>query len=267
MARRTMWRAAAVLPALALVAAVAGCGSGGGEAKGIPLVQQGQLTTCTNPPYEPFESRKNGEIVGFDMALIDLVAEDLGVPQEVTTAPFETIQSGQALNVGNCDIAASAITVTDVRKENFDFSEPYFQASQALLVPKSSGVNSLDQLEGKTVGYQKGTTGEKYAKEHAKPKGITIKQYADLGLLYPALKNGQIDAVIADDFVLRDFVQQNPDYEMSKKFDTSESYGFGVESGSDKLRKKINEVLARAKQDGTYDRLHEKWFGFAPSEK
>ncbi|WP_033401581.1 basic amino acid ABC transporter substrate-binding protein [Actinopolyspora mortivallis] len=266
MARRRISRAVAVLPALALVAAVAGCGSDGGEAKGVPLVREGQLTTCTNPPYEPFESNKDGEIVGFDMDLVDLVAEDLGVPQEVTTAPFESIQSGQALNVGNCDIAASAITITDVREKNFDFSEPYFEATQALLVPKDSGVEELEQLEGKTVGYQKGTTGEQYAREHAEPMGITVKQYADLGLLLPALENGQIDAVISDDFVLRDYEKKNSDFAVVQEFDTGEVYGFGVKTGNDKLRNKINEVLARAKEDGTYDRLYEKWFGTAPPE-
>ncbi|SFE47328.1 polar amino acid transport system substrate-binding protein [Actinopolyspora alba] len=268
MALRTTLRAAALLPAFALVAAVAGCGGGGGgEAKGVPLVNEGQLTTCTNLPYEPFESRKDGEVVGFDIDLIDLVAKDLGVEQQVTNIPFTTLQSGQALNVGNCDVAAAAITITDVRKKNFDFSDPYFDATQALLAPKGSGLDSFEKLRGKTLGYQKGTTGAKYAKERAEQHGVTLKQFADLGLLLQNMRIGKVDAAINDDFALIDFADQNQKFEVTKKLETDESYGFGVKTGNSELQSKINEVLAEAKQDGTYDRLYEKWFGHAPSEK
>ncbi|ASU80528.1 ABC transporter substrate-binding protein [Actinopolyspora erythraea] len=267
MARRTTLRAATLLPALALVVAAAGCGGGGGgEAKGVPLVNEGQLTTCTNAPYEPFESREDGEIVGFDIDLIDLVAEDLGVEQQVTNSPFTTIQSGQALNVGNCDVAAAAITINDVREENFDFSDPYFDATQALLAPRDSGIDSLAKLEGKTLGYQKGTTGAEYAKEHAEQHGATLKQFADLGLLLQGMRTGKVDAVINDDFALLDFEKENRNFEVTKELRTDESYGFGVKTGNDKLKNKINEVLAEAKRDGTYDRLYEKWFGTAPAD-
>ncbi|SDP81476.1 polar amino acid transport system substrate-binding protein [Actinopolyspora xinjiangensis] len=267
MARRTTLRAATLLPALALVVAAAGCGSGGGgEAKGVPLVNEGRLTTCTNVPYEPFESREDGEVVGFDIDLIDLVAEDLGVEQRVTNAPFTTLQSGQALNVGNCDVAAAAITINDVREKNFDFSDPYFNATQALLAPEGSGLDSFAALEGKALGYQKGTTGAEYAKERAERHDVTLKQFADLGLLLQNMRTGKIDAVINDDFALVEFADENPKFEVTKKLRTDENYGFGVKTGNDKLRTKINEVLAEAKEDGTYDRLYEKWFGTAPAD-
>lgn len=267
MARRTTLRAVALVPALALITALAGCGSSGGEAKGVPLVTSGQLTTCTHLPYEPFQFRRGGEVVGFDVDIVNIIAKDLGVPQKIVNIPFETIQSGQALNTGQCDIAAAGMTITKVRDQNFDFSDPYFEATQALLVEKNSGIKSFADLKGKTLAVQKGTTGKKYAEEHAKKLGVTLKTFPDLGLLLQAVKNGKVAAGLNDNGVLYDYVKKNPGLTVSKEFDTDEQYGMGVRTDNDKMREKINEVLKRIKSNGTYDRLYKKWFGKLPESK
>ncbi|GAA3998157.1 basic amino acid ABC transporter substrate-binding protein [Allokutzneria multivorans] len=267
MARRTGLRALALLPALAIV--VAGCGSGpqAGEAKGVPLVEAGKLKTCTHLPYEPFQFTKDNKIVGFDVDLVDLVAKDLGVEQTVIDGPFETIESGEDLNAKKCDLAAAGMTIKESRKQNFDFSAPYFKASQALLVKKSSGINSLEQLKGKTLGAQSATTGLDYANKNAAPQGTTVRVYEDLGLLLEAVKSGQVDAGINDNGVLLDYAKKNSDLDVTKEFDTNEDYGIGVRKGNDKLRAKIDEIIASAKSSGKYDAIYEKWFGKKPANK
>ena len=132
---------------------------------GVEVVSKGNLTVCTHLPYEPFQYNKGGEIVGFDVELMDLVAEDLGLKQKIVNTPFETIETGQAMATGKCDIAAAGMTITEVRAEALDFSDPYFDATQALLVKADSDIDSLEDLAGKKLGVQAATTGEIYAGE------------------------------------------------------------------------------------------------------
>ena len=109
---------------------------------GVSLITEGTLTVCTNPPYEPFEFEQDGKVVGLDMDIVNEVAKDLGVELAIKVTPFEGIQSGEDLNSSNCDIVASGITINDVRESKMDFSEPYFDADQGLLVPAGSGLAS-----------------------------------------------------------------------------------------------------------------------------
>jgi polar amino acid transport system substrate-binding protein len=264
-------RSFAVCVALAAALFLGACGeddesqpaAGGGP--DVDLVDEGALTTCTHLPYEPFQFERSGEIVGFDVDLVDLVAKELGVEQEIVDTPFEGIQSGEDLNLRKCDIAAAAMTITDERAEKIDFSDPYFDANQALLVEKGSGIESFEDLQGKTLGVQSGTTGKMYAEENAAPKGVELKDYEDLALELSSVKNGQIPAAINDIPVLLDYVRKNPELEVAAQFETGEQYGFGMKKGtSGELRTVVNEVLAQAKRDGTYDRLYEKWFGAKP---
>jgi polar amino acid transport system substrate-binding protein len=253
------------------VLVLAGCGddddepAAGGGGPDVDLVNDGALTTCTHLPYEPFQFEQGGKIVGFDVDLVDLVAKQLGVTQEIVDTPFEGIQSGEDLNARKCDIAAAAMTITEERAAKIDFSEPYFDANQALLVKKGSGIKSFEDLEGETLGVQSGTTGKMYAEENA--TGVELKDYEDLALQLSSVKSGQIPAAINDIPVLLDYVKKNPELEVAAQFETGEQYGFGMKKGtSAELRKIVNDVLAKARQDGTYDRLYEKWFGTKPPE-
>jgi polar amino acid transport system substrate-binding protein len=257
--------------AVTAVMALGACGeddesppaAGGGS--DVDLVNDGALTTCTHLPYEPFQFEQGGKIVGFDVDLVDLVAKELGVTQEIVDTPFEGIQSGEDLNARKCDIAAAAMTITDERAEKIAFSDPYFDANQALLVEKGSGIKSFADLKGKTLGVQSGTTGKMYAEENATGEGVELKDYEDLALELSSVKSGQIPAAINDIPVLLDYVKKNPELEVATQFETGEQYGFGMKKGtSDDLRAVVNDVLAKAKSDGTYDRLYEKWFGTKP---
>ncbi|MGN8246783.1 ABC transporter substrate-binding protein [Cellulomonas soli] len=228
----------------------------------VALITPGTLTVCSNPPYEPFEFEdETGEIVGLDIDIMQEVADDLGVELLVKVTAFETIQSGVDLDTGSCDVVASGITITDERKAKFDFSDPYFDADQGLLVPSGSDLSDVDSLAGKKVGVQQATTGETFADEN----GLQTVQFEDLGLQIQALKTGQVDAVINDIAVLGPFVEEG--FEVATTFPTGEQYGFGVKKGSTALLDAINGTLERITTDGTYDAIYTERIGTAPIGK
>lgn len=266
---RTLTRVTVVAAVGALLTACGGAGGGAStvtneSGEEIKLVESGKLTVCTHLPYEPFQFNKGGQIVGFDVDMMDLVAKELGVEQSIVDTPFEGIQSGEDLNALKCDAAAAGMTITEDREQKIDFSDPYFEATQALLVKKDAPYESLEDLEGETVGVQAGTTGKIYAEENA-PEGVTLRTYEDLALLTSAVKTGQIPAAINDSSVLYPYVQENTDMTVATEFDTGEQYGFAVkEEGSEALLEIINKVIAEAKSNGTYDQIYEKWFGAPP---
>ena len=227
---------------------------------GAQVIKEGKLTVCTHLPYEPFQYKEGGKIVGFDVDLMDLVAEELGVEQEIVNTPFETIETGQAMATGKCDIAAAGMTITEERQRVMDFSDPYFDATQALLVKKGSGFDSLESLSGETVGVQANTTGKAYAEDNA-PDDVELKTFEDLALLTSAVKTGDVASAVNDNGVLYDYAAQNPDTEVTAEFDTGEQYGFGVaKDKNDALIETVNKVLAEAAKDGRYEEIFRKYF-------
>lgn len=271
MVRLSKLRVLAMLPALAI--AVAACGddsttpnsqpTGGGDTPQVALVNPGELLNCTGLPYKPFEYEENGKVIGFDIDLIDLVAKKLGVTQRVIDTPFDGIQSGADFAAGKCDLSSAGMTITDTRKQNIDFSDPYFEATQALVTKKGSGLNDLSKLGGKRLGVQNSTTGHEYGQSNA--PGAEVVVFEDLGLLLQAVETGAVDAGINDNGVLYDWVKEKTDFEVSKEFDTGEQYGIGLKKGNTALLDVINEVLAEAKASGEYDTIYEKWFGKKPT--
>ncbi|MER5669131.1 transporter substrate-binding domain-containing protein [Streptomyces mirabilis] len=249
---------------------VAGCSSGGGggqsSAKGVPLVKAGQVTTCTHLPYPPFQSEINGKVQGFDVALIDLVAGNLGVKQAIVDTPFENFKTGAFLNSGQCDLAAAGMTITPERKKNVDFSDPYFDATQAVLVDKKSGVNSLADVKakGKKLGAQAQTTGEEYAAK----QGFDSVSFESSDAVLNGLRTGQVQAVVIDYPVVQGWLKDKANADAFKVVDnlnTGEQYGFTVKKGNTKLLAEINKAIKQAKADGTYKKLYEKWIGPYPA--
>ena len=235
-------------------------------AAAVPLVTPGQLTTCTHLPYPPFQFERGGQVVGFDVDMIDLVAKGLGVPQKVVDTPFETIQTGVDLNAGKCDVAAAGMTITDKRKRNVDFSVPYFDATQALLARKGSGISSLDQVKAqkKKMGSQSSTTGETYVRERDVDSVSFETSEAELN----ALKSGQVDVIVQDLPVVSEWLKdpKNAGLEIVANLDTGEQYGFAVKKGGNpELLRRIDAAITEARSDGTYDRVYEKWIGPRPT--
>ncbi|PPK67972.1 polar amino acid transport system substrate-binding protein [Actinokineospora auranticolor] len=263
-------RVAILLPTLALAVVTAGCGSsttpasGGDSGAQVQLITAGKVTTCTGLPYKPFQYEENGKVIGFDVDLMDLVAKKLNATQEIVDTPFEGIQSGVDLSSGKCDLAAAGMTITDARKQNFDFSDPYFEATQAIVAKKGTP-GQFEQLKGKKLGYQNGTTGQEYAQKNA--PGVELVNFEDLGLELNAVETGVVDAAINDNGVVFDWVKDHPDFEVVNQFDTGEKYGIGVKKGNAALLKVINETIAEAKSSGEYDKIYQKWFGKKPGDK
>ncbi|MFE7838813.1 transporter substrate-binding domain-containing protein [Streptomyces sp. NPDC057474] len=263
--RRTRILAATTATAgLLLVAGCSSDGDGGSGTKtaagGVELVKAGQLTTCTHLPYPPFQSEIDGKVQGFDVSLIDLVAEDLGVKQEILDTPFENFKTGAFLNSGECDLAAAGMTITDERKKNVDFSDPYFEATQAVLAAKKTDVRSFADLKDVKVGTQAQTTGEDYAKS----QGLDPVSFESSDAVLNGLRAGQVDAVVIDYPVVQGWLKNAEiadAYAVAEQVNTGEEYGITVKKGNTKLLAAINKALADAKSDGTYKKLYEQWIG------
>jgi polar amino acid transport system substrate-binding protein len=229
---------------------------------GIELVEEDTLTICTHLPYEPFEFTEGGEVVGFDVDVLAIAAEAEKLETEVVDIPWETIVSGEALNTGQCDVAAGAMTITPEREGVMDFTDPYFEATQALITKSGSGVGDLSDLGNQRIAVQEGTTGEDYVRENA-PEGAEIVSYEDSVLMMQAVKTGKAVAGVNDNGLLYNFVSQNPDVEVVTEFKTGEEYGFSVKKGgNDELLTAINDAIA---DKGAYGAAYEKWFGETPA--
>ncbi|MER5643556.1 ABC transporter substrate-binding protein [Streptosporangium sp. NPDC002524] len=237
-------------------------------AAGPKLVTPGKLTTCTNLPYEPFQFKDGDKVVGFDVDIVDLAAKKLGLTQEIVDIDFAIIKSGAAMATNKCDVAAAGMTITEERKANIDFSEPYFDATQALLAKKGSGVKTLDEVKAKglKLGAQASTTGLDYVKE----KGLDPKEFADSPKELLGLQSGQVDVIVQDLPVVLTWLKK-PEiadkFELAASLDTGEQYGVGLKKGADPiLLKAINDSITEAKADGTYEQIFVKWFGKKPGE-
>lgn len=269
---RPTGRVAAVLAITAvLTLAMAGCGDGSDDGTtrpdGIKLVNAGQLTICTHLPYKPFQYKDGDQVVGFDVDLLRLLADDLGLTIGVVDVEWAKVTSGAVFAAGQCDIAMGAMTITEKRAKAIRISDPYMDATQVMLVRKDAAYQSLAELKGRKVGVQADTTGKDYAVEQAKTLGFEVVEFPDLALLTNNVKSGRVDAGINDNGVLYDFVKDNPDTTVTAEFDTGEQYGFAADRNSDsaaKLISRFNALLAAAKSDGTYAATYKKWFGVEP---
>ena len=146
----------------------------------------GVLTVCTDSPYQPFVYEEKGKLVGFDVDLGAKIAESLDADIDVVDVDFDAITSGDSLNKDVCDVAISAMTITGDRARVLDFSSPYFDAKQALITPRGSGLDDISELAGKRVGVQKDTTGETYMSDFA-PDSAKVTAYDDAAGLQAAL--------------------------------------------------------------------------------
>ncbi len=248
----------------ALVLGAAACGSDDDSSSTTEAGGSGEAATwkvCSDLPYEPFEMEGEGPrglaYTGFDIELLDAIAEDQNATLDITDSDFDTIFA--SVNAGNCDVVASAVTITPEREENSLFSDPYFDADQSLLVPADSEVTSLEDLAGETIGVQTGTTGETYANENA-PEGSTIKSYPDASALFAAMNAGEIAGILQDLPVNSDRAQKEESVVVVETFKTGEQYGFVVAKDNTDLQAQLNEGLQAAKDDGTYDELYEQYF-------
>ncbi len=267
MSRRVSWLSTALV--LGLLGGLAGCGGDGDQtgstAREPQLVKAGQLTICTSMPYEPFEFTKDGRPAGFDIELATEVAKRLSVTALFLNKDFDAIASGKLLNDGTCDVAVAGLTIAGDRARVIDFSSPYFNAAQTLVVDESSGVSSLAGLAGADIAVQSGTTGETYVTDNA-PSTAKIVTFTDPSLMAGAIEKGHVAAAVYDNTVVGDVLSAHPHLAVAANFDTGEQYGMAVKkNGSVDLLRVIDDVLATLKSNGGYDKIYAAWFGGKPA--
>jgi polar amino acid transport system substrate-binding protein len=213
---------------------------------------------ATFPPMEFVDAQKN--VVGFDIDMINAVAKAGGFEAAVKNTAWDGIFAG--LTAGDFDAVLSSVTITDERKGTMDFSNPYVNAGQVIIVAKTtSDVATPENLAGKKVGVQIGTTGDIAV---GKIAGVKDKKtYDEIGLAVEDLAIGRLDAVVVDSPIAANYVLQNEKYKaklqiVGKPF-TEEFYGIAVKKGNQKIVDLINKGLAVIIKDGTLDKLKKKW--------
>ena len=276
MTKTRTWALIALVVALTAAMVAAGCGSsndtsssttsssgtsGGGsgiDLSGVNLLKPGTLTVGSDIPFPPFEQGDPPNYDGFDIDLINAVADKLGLTTSIKDAPFNLLLSGGG---GQFDLAIAATTITPERAQKVDFSDPYFDAEQGLLVPAGSDIQTVDDLAGKIVGVQQGTTGQTYANDNT--DASEVRPFPQINNAYNALKSGQVDAVLNDLPSVQDAADKLGGLEVVQNFQTDEQYGIYAQKGSP-IIPVVNEALQEVKDDGTLTDLYQKWFKVDP---
>ncbi|MDN4572539.1 basic amino acid ABC transporter substrate-binding protein [Pandoraea cepalis] len=256
--------------ALALVVAsgllLGACGKKDESAAGRSAGADGAQTVYvvgTDAAYAPFEFETDTrQIAGFDIDVMKAVADKAGISVRFVNTPFEGIFN--SLVQGDRDILISAITITDERRKQMDFSAPYFEASQLIAVPLNSTVQKFDDLKSLKVGVQTATTGDEVVQKLMGKNNPSVKRFEGTPLAMKELEAGGVDAVVADNGVVVNFVANNPDAKLRTVSDSSfpkEYYGIAVRKGDAELLGKINKGIEAIKADGTYDAIFARYFG------
>ena len=264
MSRLSGWRASIGIVLLALVAA--SCGDGdSGTSPGVPTIQGGTLTVCSDIPYAPFEFEENGKQVGIDIDLVTAIAAELDLKVSIKDTDFDGIFA--ALAAGQCDMVASSVSITDERKANNEFTQGYYEIRQSLLVRKADAdrYKSLADLAGRTIGVQSGTTGEAYARSNLPPRA-SVRSFTGADELFTALKAGQIDGVLQDLPVNAYHAEKSGDTVVSARLASDpEQYGFVIKKGNTALRDAADRALTELKNNGRHAEILKKYLGSSGS--
>ncbi|MGZ5130013.1 MAG: basic amino acid ABC transporter substrate-binding protein [Caldimonas sp.] len=224
-------------------------------------------TVGTDAAYAPFESQnEKGEIVGFDIDVVKAVAQKAGIEVKFVNTPWEGIFN--ALKQGDRDLLVSSITITDERRQSMDFTDPYFDAHQLIAVKADSKVAHFDELKSLKVGVQTGTTGDDAVSKLQGKNSPDIKRFESTPLALKELETGGIDAVVADNGVVVNYVKNNAGNRFRTVDDPAfvpEHYGIAVRKGDAELLGKLNQGLAAIRADGSYDRIYAAYLGAPPA--
>jgi polar amino acid transport system substrate-binding protein len=230
----------------------------------VSTITSGVLTVGSDVPFPPFEFRKGDKLTGFDVELTEELARRMGLRVKWVDTSFDTLFTQVA--AGRFDVAAAATTITPEREQQVNFTEPYYSAQQSLVVDgeRSAGVRSVDDLSGgDMVAVQKGTTGETWARENV-PEGVEIRAFPEAPDIYTALEAGAVTAVIMDEPSAVTETDKRKALELVQTIDTKERYGFAVDPRNGGVLKALNRALRQVKQDGTYQRIYDRYDDLPP---
>ena len=247
--------ASSVASSVASSAASSEAASTSAAAGELTTVEAGKLTMATNAAFPPYEMTTDaGDFEGIDIETAQAIADKLGLELQIDDMDFDaallSVQQGKA------DIVMAGVTVTDERKAVMDFSDSYATGIQSIIVPEGSDIASPDDLAGKKIGTQRGTTGYIYCSDDFGDENVVA--YDDGLTAVQALNNGQVDAVVIDNAPAQEFIAANPGLKILDTSYAEEDYAIGMAKNSP-LEDAVNSVLEELKADGTLQAIVDKY--------
>lgn len=239
--------------------------SGDASAKATPVKSSYKIVMDSS--FAPFEYQNDsGKYEGIDIDLIKAIAKQQGFNIEISNPGFDAALN--AVQTGQADGVMAGMSITDARKEIFDFSDAYYTSNILLAVKKESSVKSYDDLSGKTVGAKNGTSSYTWLSEHAAQYGYTLRAFDEASTMYDSLNSGSIEALMDDEAVLRYAIKQGRNFDTPIDGEKSGEYGFAVNKGANpELLEMFNNGLAALVKSGEYDKIVSKYLGSTDAKK
>lgn len=254
MFKKKKWFTLTLVAALMLVLAACGSSDEGADSsvEGESGSDFAKITVGTEATFAPFESMNDkGEIVGIDIDVMNAIGAEIGSKVEFKNVGWEPVF--QQVTNGELHMGASGITITDERKQSFDFTNPYYEATLMIVVKEDSPIATLDELKDKKISVQINTTGHEAAKKLQGVASANILAYENQPIAFQEVINGTVEAAIGDNAVAIEYLKNNPNTGLkvieSDDFE-KEYYGFMVKKGNTELLEKLNEGLAKIKENG-----------------
>ena len=245
-----------VLAAVMLTAALAGCGGKSGSSS-LKTVEAGKLYMATNAAFPPYEMTKDdgSGYEGIDVEIATAIAKKLGLELVVDDMDFTSVIT--SVQSGKDDMAMAGLTVNEERKQNVDFTESYATGVQVVIVPEGSDIASIDDLDGKMIGTQEGTTGYIYCSDDYGEDHVTA--YTNGAIAVQALLSGSVDCVIIDNEPAKAFVAQNEGLKILETEYVVEDYAIGISKDNPELLKAVNDALKELIADGSVQKIIDKY--------
>ncbi|WP_017185192.1 transporter substrate-binding domain-containing protein [Alkalibacillus haloalkaliphilus] len=247
-----------LLVAMFTIGILAACGTDGEGGDG----DMETYSVATDANFQPFEylNPDTGEMEGFDIDLLNAIAEEAGFQVEYETMEFDGLLA--SMRSGRNDIGIAGISITEERQETIDFSDAYYDSGLILAVPVDSDIESIDDVDGLEVGARQGSTSEEYLLDNT---DADVTAFPEIVTAYMDLEAGRLDAVLYDLPNVQYYIMENAEDELKTVGDVLEGQPYGIAFPKDsELVEPVNEALATVKEDGTYDEIYEKWFGESP---
>lgn len=227
----------------------------------LTTVTPGKLTMSTNAAFPPYEmTDDNGNYVGIDVEVAEAIADKLGLELQVDDMDFDAALL--AAQTGKSDMVMAGVTVTEERQTVMDFSNTYATGIQVVIVPEDSDIASIEDMTGKMIGVQRGTTGDLYCSASVEDGGFgeeNVTPYDNGLTAVQALMNGQVDCVVIDNAPAQEFVDANPGLKILDTEYANEDYAIGVAKGNTALLDAINGALEELQADGTVQSIVDKY--------
>lgn len=226
------------------------------ETAELSTVEPGKLIMSTNAAFPPYEmTTDSGEFEGIDIETAQAIADKLGLELQIDDMDFDAALL--AVQQGKADMVIAGVTVTDERQNVMDFTDSYATGIQSIIVKEDSDIASVDDLAGKKIGTQRGTTGYLYCSDDFGDENVVAY---DNGLTaVQMLNNGQVDCVVIDNAPAKEFIAANPGLKLLDTAYVEESYAIGVGKGNTELKDAINTALEELKADGTLQAIVDKY--------